>query len=94
MRLGGHVEVERKQIRRSGRVGQDGDIGVAKRITDGCNGAVSTARNDEVEVLRACDQIVDLADNGVDGIHIYTMNRPVIGRAAREALLGCGYLWT
>ncbi len=40
----------------------------------------------------ACDQIVRLAANGVDGIHIYTMNRPEIGRAARKALLGCGYL--
>ena len=40
----------------------------------------------------ACDQIVDLAANGVDGIHIYTMNRPVIGRAAHEALVDCGYI--
>lgn len=40
----------------------------------------------------ACDQITDLAANGVDGIHIYTMNRPVIGRAAHDALVNCGYL--
>ena len=48
----------------------------------------------EAGIEYACDQIVDLAANGVDGIHIYTMNRPVIGHAAREALLGCGYLWS
>ena len=40
----------------------------------------------------ACDQLVDLAANGVDGLHIYTMNRPVIGKAAHDALVGCGYL--
>ena len=40
----------------------------------------------------ACEQIVDLAANGVDGIHIYTMNRPVIGHATHEALVDCGYL--
>ncbi len=43
-------------------------------------------------VAYACEQIVDLAANGVDGIHIYTMNRPEIGRATHDALVGCGYL--
>ena len=45
----------------------------------------------EAGIEYACDQVVRLADAGVDGIHIYTMNRPEIGRAAREALLSCGY---
>lgn len=40
----------------------------------------------------ALEQIVDLAANGVDGIHIYTMNRHEIGDAAYDALLACGYL--
>lgn len=40
----------------------------------------------------AQEQIVDLAQNGVDGIHIYSMNRPEIGRAMHSALVDCGYL--
>lgn len=40
----------------------------------------------------ACEQLVDLAANGVDGLHIYTMNKPEVAAAAREALEGCGYL--
>lgn len=43
-------------------------------------------------IAYACEQLVDLAQNGVDGIHIYSMNRPEIGRAAHEALVSCGYL--
>ena len=39
-----------------------------------------------------CEQICDLAANGVDGIHIYSMNHPEIGRAAHDALVECGYL--
>ena len=34
----------------------------------------------------ACAQLQDLADAGVDGLHIYTMNRPSVARAAMEAL--------
>lgn len=40
----------------------------------------------------ACEQLCDLAANGVDGLHVYSMNRPEVGRAAHEALLACGYL--
>ncbi|MGI6230001.1 MAG: methylenetetrahydrofolate reductase [Tractidigestivibacter sp.] len=40
----------------------------------------------------ACEQLVDLAENGVDGIHVYSMNRPQVAQSARAALLGCGYL--
>lgn len=40
----------------------------------------------------ACEQISDLAANGVDGIHIYSMNRPEIGKATHDALVACGYL--
>lgn len=43
-------------------------------------------------VTYACEQVVDLAKNGVDGIHIYSMNRPEIGRALHDALVDCGYL--
>lgn len=46
----------------------------------------------EAGVEYACEQVRDLAANGVDGIHIYTMNKPEVGRALHDALLGCGYL--
>lgn len=34
----------------------------------------------------ACHQLVDLRDHGVDGLHVYSMNRSDIARAALEAL--------
>ena len=34
----------------------------------------------------ACDQLVDLAEHGAQGLHVYTMNHPDIARAAAEAL--------
>ena len=40
----------------------------------------------------ACEQIVDLGNNGVDGIHIYSMNRPSIGHATHDALVASEYL--
>ena len=40
----------------------------------------------------ACEQIEDLAANGVDGIHLYSMNRPETGWAAYTTLRSCGYL--
>lgn len=40
----------------------------------------------------ACEQLSDLAANGVDGLHIYSMNHPETAAAAYEALVACGYL--
>ena len=40
----------------------------------------------------ACEQLVDLAANGVDGLHVYSINHPEIALAAHDALVGCGYL--
>ena len=40
----------------------------------------------------ACEQLVDLAANGVDGLHIYTMTRPSVAEAVHDALVTCGYL--
>lgn len=40
----------------------------------------------------ACEQLCDLAANGVDGLHVYSMNKPAVAHAAREALVACGYL--
>lgn len=34
----------------------------------------------------ACDQLRDLAVHGVDGLHVYTMNKPAVARAAVEAI--------
>ena len=40
----------------------------------------------------ACEQLTDLAANGVDGIHLYTMNKPEVARVAHTALTACGYI--
>ena len=34
----------------------------------------------------AIDQIVDLVSNGVDGIHLYTMNNPYVARKITESI--------
>ncbi|MFU0810284.1 MAG: Methylenetetrahydrofolate reductase [Atopobium sp.] len=43
-------------------------------------------------VAYAIEQLQDLAQNGVDGLHIYTMNKPAMAHEIHEALVGCGYL--
>ena len=40
----------------------------------------------------ACEQLRDLAANGVDGLHIYSMNKPAVAKATHDALVECGYL--
>ena len=42
-------------------------------------------------VAYACEQLVGLAAEGVDGLHVYAMNRPDVARAAHDALVACGY---
>lgn len=37
-------------------------------------------------IAYAIDQIVDLISNGVDGIHLYTMNNPYVARKITEAV--------
>lgn len=37
-------------------------------------------------IAYAIDQIVDLVSNGVDGIHLYTMNNPYVARRISEAV--------
>ena len=37
-------------------------------------------------IAYAVDQIVDLIANGVDGIHLYTMNNPYIARKICESI--------
>lgn len=43
-------------------------------------------------VSYACEQLVDLARNGVDGLHVYTMNRPSVADATHDRLLQAGYV--
>ncbi len=40
----------------------------------------------------ACEQLRDLAANGVDGLHIYSMNKPQVAQATHDVLVECGYL--
>lgn len=40
----------------------------------------------------ACEQLRDLAANGVDGLHIYSMNKPDVAKATHDCLVDCGYL--
>ncbi|MCH4167287.1 MAG: methylenetetrahydrofolate reductase [NAD(P)H] [Megasphaera sp.] len=40
----------------------------------------------EAGIAYAIDQIVDLLANGVDGIHVYTMNSPYIAKKITEAI--------
>ncbi|MDE6707256.1 MAG: methylenetetrahydrofolate reductase [NAD(P)H] [Oscillospiraceae bacterium] len=39
-------------------------------------------------IAYAVDQIVDLVANGVDGIHLYTMNNPYVAKRITEAVSG------
>jgi methylenetetrahydrofolate reductase (NADPH) len=51
-----------------------------------------TAAMREAGIEYACDQLCDLGENGVDGVHVYTMNKPEVAHAAHAALLASGYL--
>ncbi len=39
----------------------------------------------------ACAQLVDLAEHGVDGLHVYCMNKPDVARAAVTAIREAGF---
>lgn len=40
----------------------------------------------EIGIAYAVDQIIDLAANGVDGIHLYTMNNPIVATKISNAV--------
>ena len=46
----------------------------------------------EAGVVYAQEQLCDLAANGVDGLHIYSMNKPQMAHKIHAALKECGYL--
>jgi methylenetetrahydrofolate reductase (NADPH) len=56
------------------------------------------AAGDDAEAQRAagieyaCQQLVELSHEGVDGLHIYAMNSTKVAQACHDALVGCGYL--
>jgi methylenetetrahydrofolate reductase (NADPH) len=62
---------------------------VVKRLVRAGDDSAAQAR---AGIEYACEQICDLARNGVDGIHIYSMNHPEIARATHDALANMGYL--
>lgn len=39
----------------------------------------------------ACKQLVDLAQHGVDGLHVYCMNKPEVARATVTAIRAAGF---
>lgn len=39
----------------------------------------------------ACKQLVELAERGVDGLHVYCMNKPEVARAAVKAIREAGF---
>ena len=62
---------------------------VVKRLVHAGDDPADQAR---AGIEYACEQLEDLAANGVDGLHIYSMNKPSIAHAAHAALLDCGYV--
>ena len=42
----------------------------------------------EAGIAYAVDQIVDLVSQGVDGVHLYTMNNPYVARRINESIKG------
>ncbi len=62
---------------------------VVKRLVQAGDDAEAQAR---AGIEYACEQLCDLAANGVDGLHVYSMNKPAIADAAAAAMRDCGYI--
>lgn len=62
---------------------------VIKRLVAAGDDPVAQA---QAGIEYACEQLCDLARNGVDGLHIYSMNKPAVAHATARALRECGYL--
>jgi len=61
---------------------------VVKRLVRAGDDPVDQAK---AGIEYACEQLVDLAANGVDGLHVYSINHLEIAQAAHDALVGCEY---
>lgn len=80
----------RKQIQRMAfTCGASIPSAVIKRIIAAGDDPADQAK---AGVAYAQEQLRDLAANGVDGLHIYTMNRPAMAHEIHAALKECGYL--
>lgn len=62
---------------------------VIKRLIAAGDDPVAQA---QAGIAYACEQLRDLAANGVDGLHVYSMNKPQVAHATHDALTECGYL--
>ena len=62
-----------------------GNTGTAAQIARKFIGDKPDAMYD-IGITYAIDQIADLLANGVDGIHVYTMNNPYIAKKIAEAV--------
>ena len=79
-----------KQIQRMAfNCGASIPVKVVKRLVQAGDDPADQAK---AGIEYACEQLEDLAANGVDGLHVYSMNKPGIADAAAAALTTCGYV--
>ena len=79
-----------KQIQRMAfNCGASIPVKVVKRLVQAGDDPADQAK---AGIEYACEQLEDLAANGVDGLHVYSMNKPGIADAAAAALTACGYV--
>ncbi|WP_321973823.1 methylenetetrahydrofolate reductase [Paratractidigestivibacter sp.] len=79
-----------KQIQRMAfNCGASIPVKVVKRLVQAGDDPEAQA---QAGIEYACEQLEDLAANGVDGLHVYSMNKPSIAAAAATAMRACGYI--
>lgn len=79
-----------KQIQRMAfNCGASIPVSVVKRLVQAGDDPEAQA---QAGIEYACEQLEDLAANGVDGLHVYSMNKPAIADAAAAAMRACGYI--
>lgn len=79
-----------KQIQRMAfNCGASIPVSVVKRLVQAGDDPEAQA---QAGIEYACEQLEDLAANGVDGLHVYSMNKPAIAAAAAAAMRACGYI--
>ena len=79
-----------KQIQRMAfNCGASIPVAVVKRLVQAGDDPEDQAK---AGIEYACEQLEDLAANGVDGLHVYSMNKPGIAGATAAAMAACGYV--